>query len=350
MQAELKKPFIIPIFIPHAGCPHHCVFCSQSQITGFTRVIPTKEEIETTITAHLKHVPKNRSKTQVSFFGGNFLGLLPSHICSLIDLVNPYILSGQIEGIRCSTRPDTITREILDVLAQYPVSTIELGAQSMDDAVLELSHRGHAADDTQNAVCLLKEKKYEIGIQMMVGLPGDTEHVAMRTTQKIIELAPDFVRIYPTIVLSGSLLAKWRNSGRYTPMPLDQCVSLVKRIYLLFRKSNIPVIRMGLQSTAELQSPGVVLDGPYHPSFGHLVYSEIFLDRIVSVMVEKQINAENLAVRVHPKNVSTLRGIKNQNISLLAKRHDIKTVDIVSDNSLKPDMIIVNGHKIRIFY
>jgi histone acetyltransferase (RNA polymerase elongator complex component) len=350
MWAELKKPFIIPIFIPHAACPHRCVFCSQSQITGFSGPVPPREEIEKIIFSHLEHRPKNRATTQVSFFGGSFLGLLPVRIRSLIDIVQPFIVSGQIDAIRCSTRPDTITGEILDLIAQCPVSTIELGVQSMDDEVLKLSNRGHTARDTQHAVGLLKRKNYEIGIQMMVGLPGDTQDTAMSTARKIVDLTPDFVRIYPTIVLSDTLLAKWRNSGRYTPMPLDQCVSLVKKIYLLFRENNIPVIRMGLQPTPELQKQGVILDGPYHPSFGHLVYSEIFLDHMESVIAQKKIKTGDLVVHVHPKGESMLRGINNVNIRMLSQRHGFKRIDIVVDNRLARDTITINGDSRRIFF
>jgi histone acetyltransferase (RNA polymerase elongator complex component) len=167
----------------------------------------------------------------------------------------------------------------------------------------------------------------------------------MLTAQKIIDLAPDFVRIYPTIVLSGSVLETWLSMGRYTPMPLDQCVSLVKEIYLLFRKNNIPVIRMGLQPTEALQAKGEILQGPYHPSFGHLVYSEIFLDRIVSLIMADKINPRTMVIRIHPRDISTLQGIKKRNLHLLATRYGAKTIDIIGDSSLEPNMIMVNGHR-----
>ncbi len=147
-----------------------------------------------------------------------------------------FVESGKVGSIRFSTRPDTITNERLDILKEYPVSTIELGVQSMDDRVLTMAKRGHTSSDTVKAVAVLKERGYEIGLQMMVGLPGDDEATSLATGRRIADLAPDFVRIYPAVVLKNSLLAKWYKEGKYTPLSLEPCVTLVKKLHLLFLK------------------------------------------------------------------------------------------------------------------
>jgi histone acetyltransferase (RNA polymerase elongator complex component) len=349
MQSELKKPYIIPIFIPHAACPHRCVFCSQVQITGSTEGIPTADAMQNIILSHLNHQPESRSETQVSFYGGNFLGLSGDRIKRLLGVVRPFIDSGRVDAVRCSTRPDTVVSEVLELIRPFPVSTIELGAQSMDDGVLSLSNRGHTAHDTKNAVQVLKQNGYHIGIQMMVGLPGETEGSAVETARKIIDLAPDFVRIYPTIVLSGSILSVWHEQGKYVPMTLNRCVSLVKKIFLEFRTNQIPVIRMGLQPTPELQKEGVVRGGPFHPAFGHLVHSRIYLDRVLETISWGKPMGGDLTLHVHPKDESILRGIGNHNLRLLSGQQATNRLAVVSDSTLDRETIRVNGRLVHIF-
>jgi len=248
--ASRNKPFIIPIFIPHAGCPHQCAFCNQSAITSIERKIPSPEKLHKIVNDFLKYKGKDRNLVQIAFFGGNFLGLRAADIESLLHEAGKFVTAGSVNSLRFSTRPDTINNETLDILNPFPVSTIELGVQSMDDHVLAMSKRGHTSADTKKAVRLLKERNYEIGLQMMVGLPGDDETKAQLTGRQLADMSPDFVRIYPTVVLAGSLLAKWYQNGEYTPIPLEQCIILVKNLYLLFRENNIKVIRMGLQASA----------------------------------------------------------------------------------------------------
>lgn len=343
----MKKPFIIPIFIPQAGCPHQCVFCNQHHITGFGRTIPTKEEICQTINMHLIHKPKNRGKTQIAFFGGNFLGLPDNMIRFLLETVLPFTLSGDIDGIRCSTRPDTIDKDRLALIRTYPFSTIEIGAQSLNDEVLRISNRKHTASDTITAACLLKKYGYQVGIQMMVGLPGDDENTLQDSVKTIIDISPDFVRIYPTLVFSNSLLAQWYKSGRYKPLLLKKCVSLVKKIYLSFKENNIPVIRMGLQPTPETEKQGTLLAGPYHPSFGHMVYSEVVLDGIAAVLADDTVGTD-LIIRSNPKNISIARGLKNQNIQTLIRQYGVTSVQVIPDNTLDKNTLLVNHRKIEI--
>jgi len=231
--------------------------------------------------------------------------------------------------------------ESLEIIKKHPVSTIELGVQSMSDKVLEASRRGHSASDTVEAVHRLRKEGYEIGMQMMVGLPEDTEKRALKTARAIADLAPAFVRIYPTVVIKNSLLAKWYNQGTYEPMDLDQCVTLVKKIYLLFEREGIRVVRMGLQETEDLIKNSSIIAGPYHPAFGHLVYSEIFLDAAIKLVESKRIKNDRLTLKVKPENISVMRGLKNKNIEILKNRFNVSFVEIIPDSSLTNDRAVV---------
>jgi histone acetyltransferase (RNA polymerase elongator complex component) len=300
--------------------------------------------MEERIQAFLGYPKDKRREKQLAFYGGNFLGLAPGDLACLMDIASRLCRKYDIRGLRFSTRPDSMAGPGLEILKHPLVSTIEIGAQSMDDRVLEASNRGHSALDTEDAVNLLKSCSMEIGLQMMVGLPEDTEETALDTAQKIIDLAPDFVRIYPTVVLSNSVLAHWTKTGRYSPLPLDRCVSLVKKIYLLFNRAGIPVIRMGLQPSEDLGEAGVILAGPFHPAFGHLVYSEIFLDHVRAWMRSSGfVNASRLWIQVHPKDLSLARGLNKSNLRLLEQESGARVVSISPDESVPRNRMLVNG-------
>jgi len=305
----------------------------------------TPAELRFQIHEFLKYKRENRKPVQIAFFGGNFLGLKSEKIKSLLDSAAEFVRDGQVDGIRFSTRPDTINQQPLDIIKDYPVSTVELGVQSMDDQVLALSGRGHSASDTVRAVEQLKERHFSIGLQMMVGLPADDETGALTTAQRIADLAPDFVRIYPTLVVANSRLAGWYKSGDYAPLSLAEGVRLVKKIYLKFIKAGIDVIRMGLQASADLEDGTTVLAGPYHPAFGHMVYSEIFLDAACAAIKSANLTAANVSIFVNPRRISIMRGLKNSNIALLKGRFGLDKIDIIPDISIDDDSIkIDNGN------
>jgi histone acetyltransferase (RNA polymerase elongator complex component) len=326
------KPFIIPVFIPHAGCPHQCVFCNQKAITRSAIQAPSFLQIEAAIRSYLNYLTPDRKPVQIAFFGGNFLGIDRQEILRLLNTATTFVNAGVVDSIRFSTRPDTLTKGRLEILKEFPVSTIEIGAQSMNDTVLERCRRGHTARQTASAAYLAKVGGYEVGIQMMVGLPGDDDAGAILTGRKIVELAPDFVRIYPAVVLEGSLLANWYRKGQYTPLSLSASVSLVKRLYLMFQGSNIAVIRMGLQATADLQDGSILLAGPFHPAFGHLVISEIYRDKVIDLLKVSGTASETVTLRVNPKRISTMRGLKNENIQYLKNRFHIRHIDVIGDS------------------
>jgi histone acetyltransferase (RNA polymerase elongator complex component) len=327
------RPFIIPIFLPHAGCPHQCVFCNQVSITGVKHEEIEPNQIRIQIREFLKYKKENRNPVQIAFFGGNFLGLTFEKIQSWLDLAGEFVNQGLVDGIRFSTRPDTIDAARLDTLENYPISTVELGVQSMDDRVLALTGRGHSAQDTIRAVKALKERHLGVGLQMMVGLPGDSESRSLATARKIADLEPDCVRIYPTVVVRYSRLAKLFKNGEYLPLSLDDAVTLVKKAYLLFKQKGIEVIRMGLQASDDLGDGSTVLAGPHHPAFGHLVYSEIFFDNALAAIESAGLAGDTLTIRVNPRSISKMRGLNNANIKKLKKKYPIYSVEVRPDAS-----------------
>lgn len=342
MTAEPKKPFIVPVFIPHAGCPHRCIFCNQADITQSPDGACSSEAVRSRIGAFLKYKGGGRSMVQVSFYGGNFLGLDFPEIRRLLAEADRFVRSGAVDGIRFSTRPDTITSDRLDLLAEFPVTTVELGVQSMDDGVLAQAQRGHTAEDTRTAVQRLKLRGFEVGLQMMVGLPGDTPEKTLETAGEMAALSPDFVRIYPTLVLKNSRLAAWHRRGRYVPLSLDAAVSGVADLYAFFARRRIPVIRMGLQASAALDDPETVVAGPYHPAFGHLVFSNLFLTCAARLLAGERPLSGAVVIQVHPRNISRMRGLKNRNVEILKEMFHINRLKIIPNPAVSITAVKVN--------
>jgi histone acetyltransferase (RNA polymerase elongator complex component) len=279
----------------------------------------------------------------VAFYGGNFLGLPTDYRQALLDEVQSIVDSGDVDGIRFSTRPDTITSETLDSLGPYRVSSIELGAQSMDDGVLTLSRRGHTAEETKKAVKRLRGLDVKVGVQIMPGLPGDTSRSILETGAGVAELQPDFVRIYPTVVVRDTVLERWYREGRFTPLSLKDAVELTKKLYLLFRDRGIAVIRMGLQATESLLPSGALVAGPFHPAFGHLVYSALFFDLAVREIEGLKTLPKRMAIKVHPRDVPKLRGLKNSNITDLVRRFGLEDLQVQADPAVSVDALKIEA-------
>ncbi len=341
MPKKNSPPFVIPIFLPHVGCSHQCIYCNQTSITRVKRGILTSEKLRLLINEFLKFKGKQKQSIQVAFYGGNFLGLDKDYINLLLCESSKFVKNKIVNSIRFSTRPDTIDHEQLSILKNYPVSTIEIGAQSMDNRILAISKRGHTASDTEKAVALLKDRNYEIGLQMMVGLPGDDEIKSLNTAQRISDLSPDFVRIYPTVVLANSRLANLYQNGQYLPWSLERCVTVVKNLYLHFRSRKIKVARMGLQVSEDLENESTILAGPYHPAFGHLVYSEIFLDMATTHLKAERGSSKTVTITANPRSIPKVRGYKNKNVENLKRKFQIKTLKIIPDLTLAEDKLAI---------
>ena len=335
------RPFIVPVFIPHAGCPHQCAFCNQTLIADRLNQLPSKADVAGEISRFLTYRQPHHEMPQISFYGGTFLGIGKEKILAYLGVATQFVDRGQAAGIRFSTRPETIIPAMLDLIRPFPVNAIELGVQSMDDEVLLLSQRGHTALDTRRAVKRLKENGYATGLQMMVGLPGQDEASVMTTARDIAGLLPDFVRIYPTIVLKNSRLETWYQNGSYEPLTLDAAVNQVKKLYGFFGDKQIPVIRMGLQASESLDITGSVIAGPYHPAFGHLVHSEIFFDMAVAELATEKTPIHKTMFFVHPSSISKMRGLKNVNIKRLKTLFQIDTIDLIPEVSISEETLRV---------
>lgn len=276
MNRTQNKHVNIPIFLPETACPNRCVYCNQFLITG-QKQLPDNNFIKNIIDTHLATINAETTLTEVAFFGGNFTGLDLITQKGLLDLVKPYKEAGRVQGIRISTRPDYISTENIAFLKEQGVSAIELGIQSFDDNVLKQSGRGYTAHEAETAALLIKAKGFELGLQMMTGLPGDSEAASIATAKKIFECGADTTRIYPLIVIKDTPLEQMYHEGKYQPPSLDDTIRLVATLYKLFFEAGVKVLKMGLHPGGELMG-GAIVAGPYHPSFAELVLSHIWGD------------------------------------------------------------------------
>ena len=316
----------IPIFVSHMGCMHACVFCNQKRITGMGGSV-TPAQADEMIQRAVKTIDKGNARTEIAFFGGSFTAIDIDEQEALLKVANKYIKSGDVCGIRLSTRPDCIDEKELALLKKYGVTSIELGVQSTDSHVLEISRRGHTYDDVVRASRLIKSWGFELGLQMMLGLPGDTAQKSLQTARDIISLCPDTARIYPTLVICDSALADMYERGEYVPLSLDEAVGLCAQIYEMFKESGIEVLRMGLMASEDLCGGRGIIAGPFHPSFGELVLSKIFLRRekmmIEEHMAEKNCGGEVLFL-VNPRDLSKAVGNRRKNIIALESEYNVK--------------------------
>lgn len=321
------KYYNIPIFVPHEGCPFNCTFCNQKRITGADTSV-TPKEISNIIEEHLKTLPKTDRYVEAAFFGGSFTGISAEKQEEFLSIAFQYVREGKIDGIRLSTRPDYITPEIIERLLRYGVTTVELGVQSMDSEVLRLSARGHTAEDVENAAELIKKSGIRLGLQMMTGLPGDTPKKSEETARRIIELEPDCVRIYPTLVVRGTPLEKMYNDGSYRPQTLEEAVSLCKKLLVMFRKADIEVIRVALVTTDEISDKGAVVAGPFHSAFRELCEGEIYYDEMCAVLDRSRVTG----FYVNPAEMSKAIGNRRRNVIRIKEKYNIDIIIKPSDD------------------
>ena len=302
---------VIPIFIPHRGCPHQCLFCNQQSITGQNgRARSLNVEIARTIDEWLARSP-GRDEVQVAFYGGSFTCLPAVEQVDMLSSVRSYLESGEVESIRLSTRPDCIDSDGCSLLQKFGVKTVELGVQSLDANVLKKSRRGHTVVHSLEAFRLLRDAGMRVGVQLMVGLPSETTRSFLKGIKEVIQLQPDFVRLYPVLVVKKSGLEDFYHSGEYHPLSLNKAVALTAEGYLRLRRAAIPIIRMGLQPSESLEQSLVA--GPYHPSFGELVQSRIWFKRIRRKLAALH-SDEKVVISVSHRDLSAVNGMNRTNI------------------------------------
>ena len=330
------KHINVALFVPHAGCPHDCSFCNQKTISGKSEPL-TLRDIDEAVQTALSTADCN--KGEIAFFGGSFTAIDRDYMVSLLERAYEYVKKGLFAGIRISTRPDCIDEEILTVLKKYGVTAIELGCQSMDDGVLRLNKRGHTAEDVINAARLIKSYGFEFGVQMMTGLYGDSAEKSIETAKRLIALAPDTARIYPTVVLEGTALCALYRQGAYTPQSVEDAATLCAELLLLFRQKGVRVIRLGLHSGGNVDEGFVA--GAYHPAFREICESKIYLRKVLEAIENGRVPKGEIEITVGSRYVSMLTGQKKSNISLLKDRGYI--CRIRQDAAMEKYEIFVRG-------
>ena len=312
----------ISIFIPHLGCPFNCIFCDQYKITGSDKAV-TPSDVFNILSDAVANNNLSKPDTQIAFFGGSFTAIDRQLMISYLEVANKFIGEGKFDSIRISTRPDCIDEEILDILKQYNVKTIELGIQSFDNDVLKASKRGYTSKTAIKSCVLINQYGFELGLQMMCGLPSDTREKDILTAKQIIALGCKQVRIYPVIVIQGTELHRMYQDGKYTPLSLDEAVETCSELYSLFNKSNVTILKIGLHTASD----GVA--GPFHPAFGELVRSQVFYEAVSRELSQHG----SYILKVAPSFMSTAIGNGKRNIKKFKdKGYDIS---VIADPSIK---------------
>lgn len=333
----MRNQYIIPIFVPHLGCPNDCIFCNQKSISGQTKMI-TEEELRKTVDEYISSF-KEEAYREIAFFGGSFTGIEIELQEKLLKVANEYIKSGKIDSIRISTRPDYINKDILKMLKKYGVKTIELGVQSTNDYILKRSNRGHDFKDVKNASKLIRRYGFNLGHQIMIGLPDSTRLDELNTAKDLIKLKPKMVRLYPVLVIKNTKLEREYNEHDYEPITLNQAVERCKELVYMFNKKRISVIRIGLQNTDIICEPNStsseVVAGPYHPAFGQLVQDSIWYDSIVDKIKKFNVKVKKVKIIVNTQDVNNVIGHKKENANKLKEIYDV-TIQVEGNDNIKP--------------
>lgn len=304
----------ISVFIPHIGCPHRCSFCDQRSISGAAHA-PSAEEVRELLDGQASHLAERNMQAEIAFFGGSFTAVPRDYMISLLECAAEAVRKYPEVycGIRCSTRPDCISEEIIAILKQYGMTAVELGAQSMSDEVLQVNGRGHSAEDVRRASRLIRESGISLGLQMMTGLYRDSEEAVRLTCREFIALKPDTVRIYPTVILKHTRLGSLFESGEYRSFGFEQTVDLCAELLREFEAAGIRVIRMGLHASHEVESE--MLGGVYHPAFREIVESRLFLNDMKRELLTRE--KGNYMIYTDSRNISRAVGQKRGNIAAL---------------------------------
>ena len=312
----MKKHAIVPIFIPHKGCPNDCIFCNQKKITARQKAV-TGEDVKNTIETWLSTLePRGVETIEVAFFGGSFTGIPMEEQSGYLAIAKSYKDAGRIHKIHMSTRPDYINDEILTNLKAYDVDVIELGVQSLNDDILEKAGRGHDSSIVYKSSQMIKDYGFELGIQLMIGLPGDTLETCIYSAKETVKIGPSIARLYPTIVIDDTELYNQYLRGEYIPLTQEEAIERTKEMYKILDGAGINIIRVGLKSTDVINENGDISGNTYHPAFRQLVEGEIARETIEGLLkaetfdVGKRTKVDFFA---SPRSMSSLIGHKQKN-------------------------------------
>ncbi len=330
------KRHIIPVFVPHLGCPNGCVFCNQRRISGHGE--PATPETVRQAVRGITYGPPEDTPIQLAFYGGSFTAVPEAEQNALLDAAAPFLKQYKNASLRVSTRPDRVDGPALERLFSFGVRTVELGAQSMCRDVLEASRRGHTPEDTENAARCVTGAGMELILQMMTGLPADTPEKSLYTAERLVALRPDGVRIYPTVVIKDTELYELWRRGEYREHTVEEAVALCARLYGVFERAGIPVLRMGLNPTQELTG-GDAAAGAYHPAFGELVFSQIYLDKALALLRPLG-RFKGVTLGVAQNRVSCMVGHAGRNVASL--RRELGPISVrVKSADVGPGEIVI---------
>ncbi len=326
-----KKRLIVPIFISHQGCPYRCVYCDQDKISGSQKQLDQRD-IDQTLDTYLQYnseklLPPYR---EIAFYGGTFTGLPEKRQKFLLGLIQPYIDKGLIHSVRLSTHPQMVDPERLSLLKNFGVETIELGVQSTDKRVLELSGRDDSVNNLLEKVNLIKKYGFQLGIQLMAGLPGDTKEKFQTSVNDVINLKPNFVRLYPALVIRKTKLHDLYLSGKYIPWSIEKMIESLKIAVLKFRSNNIRVIRIGLHPEPSLFKDLVA--GPFDPGIRDKIESQICLDQMLEKIKNVSLKYKKIYFKVPSKKISDFVGYRKENINKLRNYFPLSDIKIQADN------------------
>jgi histone acetyltransferase (RNA polymerase elongator complex component) len=315
---KMNKTTNAAIFIPHLGCPHTCSFCDQNKTTRAENSV-SANDVREILESYLISLKQRKLTAQIGFFGGTFTALDWNYREELLSTANCYIKKYPeiFTGIRCSTRPDYIDEAVLTQLKQHGVNAVELGVQSMDDEVLKLNNRGHNSDDVRKSAKLIKQFGFESGLQMMTGLLGDTAEKSLLTTNELIALNPDTVRVYPTVILKDTMLGELYERGEFETFSLEETIELCSEIYRRFVEKNIKVIRLGLNISSKSDRKNEILGGNYGLQLGELCIGRYYLKKMLEFMKNSEV--KRFEIHTVRKNISKINGHKSVNKNELMK-------------------------------
>ena len=341
MKKTNNNSLIIPVFIMNSGCPHRCIFCNQKITAGNFPLKITREFFDSEVKSYLAWNKDKSRKVEIAFYGGSFTGVAPAYQEELLSWAYSFIQNGLVNSIRISTRPNYITENNLPVLKKYGVTTVEIGAQSFIDEVLQFAQRGHDVAAIVKAMIILKDHGFQTGLHLMAGLPKDTEEGFIYSLDKTIDLHPDMVRIHPVIVFSGTVIAEALRKGEYKPLDLSESVELCRLAWEKLSAAGIRIIRIGVQLTQEMEKDGAILAGPIHPALGSLVLSSIFYDRTIKFLDKVSPDTNELRFSLSERDMSNFRGLNNMNISAIKKLYPRTNLIVESNTGQRRGVISV---------
>lgn len=352
LNLESRKnstPLIIPVFVMNSGCPHRCVYCNQNITAGNFPPEITREFLDAEVNAYLSWKKDKQRNVEIAFYGGSFTGMNFAYQEKLLSWAYSFIQKGLVHSIRISTRPDCISEDNISMLKNFNVTTIEIGAQSFSDDVLQSAQRGHDSAAIVRSMTVLKDHGFRTGLHLMAGLPKDSNEGFIYSLNKTVELRPDTVRINPVIVFKGTTLAEDFRKGNYKPLELSETVELCGLAWQKLSAAGIRVIRIGLQTTPEMEKEGAVLAGPLHPALGTLVLSSVFYDHTIQLLDKISPEAKELHFNLSELDISNFRGLNNMNLSAIKKLYPRTKIIVRSLHGQRRGAISVSADSMESF-